>query len=205
MTKRPPKAPRAALARLSARITAEDGAAEPPESSAALIVDVVWDDADWLAFGDASIAVTEAAAAVSRCAELAIGHAEAAVALASDAEVRALNAAYRGKPKPTNVLSFPAFVSPGSRPAPGERRMLGDIILARETVLHEAAEQGLSPRHHLQHLVVHALLHLLGYDHDNEPDARAMEALEVRILAGMGIPDPYGGLPLETGETKAQR
>ena len=187
MTKRPPKAPRAALARLSARITAEDGAAEPPESSAALIVDVVWDDADWLAFGDASIAVTEAAAAVSRCAELAIGHAEAAVALASDAEVRALNAAYRGKPKPTNVLSFPAFVSPGSRPAPGERRMLGDIILARETMLHEAAEQGLSPRHHLQHLVVHALLHLLGYDH--ERDSGRMRRVERRLRRLGGLPD----------------
>ena len=205
MTKRPPKAARAASARPNVPMTAGDGVTEPPEGTAALIVDVVEDDAGWPELGDASLAVTQAAAAVSRCTDLAIGHAEAAVALASDAEVRALNAAYRGKAKPTNVLSFPAFVSPGSRPAPGERRMLGDIILARETVLREAAEQGLSPRHHLQHLVVHGLLHLLGYDHDNEPDARAMEALEVRILTGMRIPDPYGGLALETGETKAQR
>jgi len=104
------------------------------------------------------------------------------VALADDKRVRALNARDRKKDKPTNVLSYPS----------GERAFLGDIVLARQTVWREAREQGKTPADHLAHLVVHGTLHLMGYDHEtSEADAERMEALERRILAKLGIADPY--------------
>jgi probable rRNA maturation factor len=167
-------------------IDAEDPDADPRP----LIVDVVLDDADWSAFNDVEAVVAVAADAVGARQDLKIGRAEATVALSSDAEVATLNGTYRGKPKPTNVLSFPA--GPASAGAPeAARRFLGDIIVARETVMVEAADQGIPPVHHLQHLVVHGLLHLMGYDHENDEDANIMETLETSILAGIGIPDPY--------------
>jgi probable rRNA maturation factor len=161
-----------------------------------LVIDIVCDDADWSAFGAVEDAVTTAADAVASEPSLALADVEAVVPLSSDAEVGALNATYRGKAKPTNVLSFPAARSAFS--PPGERRNLGDIVVARETVLREATDQELKPVHHLQHLVVHGVLHLLGFDHLNGHDAEVMEALEVRILARLGIADPYGDAPLET-------
>jgi probable rRNA maturation factor len=167
--------------------------ADPPEGAGPLSVDIVCDDEDapgWAAFGDAETAVQTAAAAVGACTELAIDHAHAVVALASDAAVMELNGAYRGFDKPTNVLSFPA---PPHATVAGDPRTLGDIIIARETVLREAAEQGVPPLHHLQHLVVHGLLHLLGFDHGTDDEAVVMETLETRILASVGIPDPYAG------------
>ena len=104
------------------------------------------------------------------------------VALADDRRVRALNAQHRNKDKPTNVLSYPS----------GERMFLGDIVLARQTVWREAKSQGKTPADHLSHLVVHGTLHLMGYDHEtSEADAERMEALERRILAKLGIADPY--------------
>lgn len=109
------------------------------------------------------------------------GRVSIVVALDSDAAVRRLNRTYRGKDKPTNVLSFP-----------GEKPFLGDIALARQTVLREAREQGKRPADHLTHLVMHGTLHLLGYDHErDERQARRMERLETRLLAAMGIADPY--------------
>lgn len=110
---------------------------------------------------------------------------EVAIVLSDDATVRRLNRDYRHKDKPTNVLSFPL----ADRLEGGE--LLGDVILARETVLAEAAEQGKSATDHLSHLVVHGVLHLLGHDHETDADARRMEALERRVLAGLGIADPY--------------
>ena len=105
-----------------------------------------------------------------------------AIALDSDATVRRLNRTYRGFDKPTNVLSFPS----------GAGGFLGDIALARQTVLREAREQGKRPGDHLAHLVMHGVLHLLGYDHEQgERQARRMEKLETRLLAEMGIADPY--------------
>jgi probable rRNA maturation factor len=96
--------------------------------------------------------------------------------------VRALNARDRKKDKPTNVLSYPA----------GEGGFLGDIVLARQTVWREARLQKKTPADHLSHLVVHGTLHLLGYDHETgEADAERMEALERRVLAKLGIADPY--------------
>jgi probable rRNA maturation factor len=105
-----------------------------------------------------------------------------AILLADDERVRSLNAAFRGKDAPTNVLSFPA-----GEGAPE----LGDIALAFGVCAREAAEQGKSLAHHLQHLTAHGVLHLLGYDHESDAEAEAMEATERAILAGLGVPDPY--------------
>jgi probable rRNA maturation factor len=104
------------------------------------------------------------------------------VALADDSRVRALNARDRKQDKPTNVLSYPS----------GERDHIGDVVLARQTVWREAKSQGKTPADHVAHLVVHGTLHLLGYDHEtSEADAERMEALERRLLARLGIADPY--------------
>ncbi len=109
-----------------------------------------------------------------------------AVALMDDRAMRKLNKAYRGKDKPTNVLSFPS-----GEAAEGKRRRLGDVALALGTVKREAKAQGKSIPDHVTHLMVHAVLHLLGYDHESEPDAEEMEALERKVLARLGIADPY--------------
>ena len=115
---------------------------------------------------------------------------EVSVLLADDARVRELNRDWRSKDKPTNVLSFPAW-EPGS-PLPAEGPLpLGDIVVALETVLREAAAEGKTPEAHLAHLVVHGTLHLLGHDHEAEDEAERMETLEVRALATLGIADPY--------------
>jgi probable rRNA maturation factor len=151
-----------------------------------LAVDVVHEDGDWGALPDVAAAVRAASDEVARA--LSLSGSEACIALSSDAEVASLNAAYRGKPAPTNVLSFPAGYVAGPKPPV---RFLGDVILAAETVAREAADLKLPVEHHLQHLVVHGLLHLVGYDHESDEDAQTMEALEVRILARLGIANPY--------------
>ncbi|MCL4765577.1 MAG: rRNA maturation RNase YbeY [Hyphomicrobiaceae bacterium] len=164
----------------------QDGGDDDPEPPERLRLDVLIEDGDWSAFAPVEETVEAAAGALAR--RLDLSAAEAAVALSSDARVRALNLAYRGKDKPTNVLSFPA--ARGGMPA-GPRRHLGDLALAAETVAREAAAEGKPPRHHLQHLVVHGLLHLLGYEHECEPQALEMEGLEVEILSQLGVADPY--------------
>ena len=116
--------------------------------------------------------------------------AEVSVALADDALVRKLNRDYRGKDRPTNVLSFPAEDSG----APGRARLLGDVVLALETVRREAADRSKPLADHVSHLVVHGMLHLLGRDHETETQAAAMEALEIEILAGLGVADPYAAV-----------
>jgi probable rRNA maturation factor len=112
--------------------------------------------------------------------------AEVSLLFTDDAAVRALNARHRGIDAPTNVLSFPA-PRPAGRLAP----MLGDVVLADATVAREAAAAGLTVEAHLSHLVVHGILHLLGYDHRDDAEATLMEGLETAILAGLGIADPY--------------
>lgn len=115
---------------------------------------------------------------------------EVSVVLADDARVRQLNSRFRRKNEPTNVLSFPGPDMPVAAPVSREH-LLGDVILARETVLCEAAEQGKSADHHMTHLIVHGVLHLLGHDHMNAEEAEEMERLETMILASLGLPDPY--------------
>ena len=115
---------------------------------------------------------------------------EVSLLLTDDSGMRELNRDWRQKDKPTNVLSFPAAVQMG---VPGPRH-LGDIALAYETLVREAQEQSISFEDHFSHLVVHAVLHLLGYDHELEAEAEIMESLEVKALATLGIADPYGGM-----------
>jgi probable rRNA maturation factor len=119
-----------------------------------------------------------------------IGRAELSLVLADDAAVRALNARWRGKDAPTNVLAFPV-ADPTILPPDGAPLLLGDIVLAYETVSREAEEQHKPLADHLRHLVVHGVLHLLGYDHTNPADAAAMEDREIAILAELGVPNPY--------------
>ena len=116
----------------------------------------------------------------------AAGAAELSILLADDGCVRALNRAYRGRDRATNVLSFPY-----------EEVCLGDVVLARETIEREAAEQGKSTGDHLAHLLVHGILHLCGFDHEDEAEAREMERLEREILAALGLADPYRPSPAE--------
>ncbi len=118
---------------------------------------------------------------------------EIGIALADDAETARLNGRYRGIERPTDVLSF-ASGEPVGGPGRAEEppAMLGDIVIAFETSARDAARAGKRLDHHLQHLVVHGLLHLLGYDHETERDASCMETMEVEILKRLGIADPYG-------------
>jgi probable rRNA maturation factor len=120
---------------------------------------------------------------------------EISVKLSDDAEVQALNAAYRSKDAPTNVLSFPMvqidLIDTLDIGDDGET-LLGDIILAHETCAREAQEKGVSLADHTTHLIIHGTLHLVGYDHENDAEAEAMEAIETRALASLGLADPYG-------------
>ncbi|MFO1048694.1 MAG: rRNA maturation RNase YbeY [Geminicoccaceae bacterium] len=114
---------------------------------------------------------------------------EVSVLLADDRFVTELNRDYRGIDRPTNVLSFPVG---DIQPAPGDGLvLLGDVVVALETVRREAAAEGRSVGDHLAHLLVHGTLHLLGYDHERDDEAEAMEVRETELLAGLGIADPY--------------
>lgn len=111
---------------------------------------------------------------------------EVTIRLVDEAESHELNLTYRGKDKPTNVLSFPFEAPPGI-----ELPLLGDLIICRQVVEQEAAEQGKSTEAHWAHMVVHGTLHLLGYDHIEDSEAEEMEALETEIMLALGYPDPY--------------
>jgi probable rRNA maturation factor len=162
------------------------------------LVDCIFEDARWEAFGLEALAEAAARAALQ-----ALGmqpdHFAIAVMGCDDARISTLNADFRGKPLPTNVLSWPSeerFVGGGNAPDlpkgdVAEPVELGDIAIAWETCEQEAADQGKAMEAHVTHLVVHATLHLLGYDHADDQDADLMEATEVRILATLGIADPY--------------
>lgn len=157
--------------------------------SAWLTIDVVFENDDWPEPAQAEALIRHAATALASHADMSgLAASEACVALSSDAHVKTLNAGFRGQDKPTNVLSFPAANQPGSPPV----RLLGDVVIARETVAREAAERGISFADHLRHLTIHGLLHLLGYDHETDEEAVIMERLETDILASIDIADPYG-------------
>jgi probable rRNA maturation factor len=173
------------------------GTSESRSTSAALaqaplwlVLDVAQDADGWSSIQDVDVLIERAGAAVASHPRFRGYEAhEACVGLSDDKAVQDLNHRYRAKNKPTNVLSFPAVAT---QPVPqGGPRALGDIVLALETVEREAQEQQLPLAHHFQHLVVHGLLHLLGFDHETEADAEVMEGLEIEILAGLGIANPY--------------
>lgn len=163
-----------------------------------LDIDIAIDDAGWLD------AVPDAEDLTRRAAQQAVAVAGAehrfavSIVLGDDQAVRRLNSAWRGIDKATNVLSFPALdVAPDKPPEPepshpkDEPVALGDVIVARETVLAEAAAQNKTASDHLAHLIIHGVLHLLGYDHVDDADADRMEALERQLLDRFGIADPY--------------
>ena len=153
-------------------------------------------EADWPGQTDWEALAERAAEALDTLApEIANPRLSASLLFADDAEVHELNREWRGKDKPTNVLSFPMLERAQllDLPADGPPELLGDIALALETCGREAAEKGLSLEQHATHLIVHGLLHLAGHDHEISPeDARAMEMLEIKALALLGIADPYG-------------
>ncbi|MFM9843640.1 MAG: rRNA maturation RNase YbeY [Dongiaceae bacterium] len=139
----------------------------------------------------AALAALEAGATPAQRRRLRKSTGELALTFGDDATLRTLNSRYRGKDKPTNVLSF-GSPDDWNEAEPGQPCPLGDVILARETVLREARRQGKMPADHATHLVIHGVLHLLGHDHEHRADAQRMEAIETDILARLGIADPYG-------------
>ena len=161
----------------------------------AAIIDEGWDKGtNWEALGRTAVS-----SAISRTPFDGLARSdtpvEIAIRLTSDVEVHALNRQYRDKDKPTNVLSFPMYAPEELLTLEEEllpEIMLGDIVLARETCLREAADKDLPVATHATHLIVHGVLHLLGYDHIEDEDAENMEALERRIMADLGHDDPYG-------------
>jgi probable rRNA maturation factor len=164
------------------------------------LVDTLTEDARWEAFGLADLAEDVAGRVLGALGLPGEGF-EISLLGCSDARIAELNEDFRGKPQPTNVLSWPADeLAPekeGTAPrrprpgAPGMPQELGDIAIAWETCEREAAAQGKDLRAHVTHLLVHGTLHLLGYDHVRDGDAHLMEGLEVRILDGLGLADPY--------------
>lgn len=180
--------------------SADDSAGD---SSADPLVDLVLEEPGW---ADALPSLAEIATKAAWLALEEVGLPDEGFSIAllacDDARIAELNGEFRGRPQPTNVLSWPAFdlvpASPGAYPpkppsggVAGPRQPLGDIAIALETVTREAEQQNLPLKNHATHLILHACLHLLGYDHETAPDAALMEELERHSLARAGIPDPY--------------
>jgi probable rRNA maturation factor len=153
-------------------------------------------DGEWDSSGAwAELARAAAEAAIAESAFPQLGKSartvELSLRLTGDEEVRDLNSAWRGKDKPTNVLSFPMAEADELEGRDGPELMLGDIVLARGVCAAEAQEKAIALEDHAAHLIVHGTLHLLGYDHHEDEGAADMEAREVRALARLGIADPY--------------
>ena len=154
------------------------------------LVDAVVEDDRWQAAG--IVPVAEAAGrATLRGLGRDPGLHEVALLLCDDARIAGLNAEFRGRAAPTNVLSWPAFDGPVPDPEQEEPLFLGDLALGYETCAREAAAAGLGLADHAAHLLVHGLLHLFGHDHAGDAEAEAMEALETNVLASMGVANPY--------------
>lgn len=147
-------------------------------------IEIATESAAWERLPGAEAMVRRAVEAALRDEHIREG--EIGIVLSDDARMQALNKSFRGTDKATNVLAFPApkLQSDGPRP-------LGDIVLAYETMAREAEAEGKTAEHHLMHLAVHGTLHLIGFDHIDDADAKVMEARERAILADLGIPDPY--------------
>src|ERR1700691_2241597 len=148
-----------------------------------LKIEVIVKSKRWKSNKDAGLVMRRAIAAAA--ATLSTPAAELAIVLTDNAAMRLLNRIWRGVDAATNVLSFP------NKSIGGEAALIGDIVLAYETIAAEARQEGKPFAHHLAHLAVHGFLHLLGYDHERERDAAAMERLEREILHRLAIPDPY--------------
>ncbi len=153
-----------------------------------LVESDLWGDVDALR---ADIETTVAMARDMADAEI-VEDAELSLVLTDDASIRVINRDHRGFDKPTNVLSFPQDDPDADAYGP----MLGDIVVAHETVTREAVDDGISFRAHFLHMIVHGFLHLVGYDHLNDDEAEEMEGLETAILARLGIADPYADAPM---------
>jgi probable rRNA maturation factor len=149
-------------------------------------IDIVRESPLWETEPDIDVTLQRAIAKAA--AGLSTKDAELAIVLTDDSRIRALNQTWRGLDKPTNVLSFPTEAGGAANGVPA---LLGDIVIAYETVKREALAQDTPFLHHLAHLAVHGFLHLHGYDHEAEDEAETMERLERQILARLGIPDPY--------------
>lgn len=159
-----------------------------------MLTDTIIEDDRWQKAGLAALSETAARATLEHLGLDPESH-EIAILGCDDTRIATLNADFRGKPQPTNVLSWPACDlsadtagDPPHPPGPGE---LGDIAIAWDTCQREAHDSGKPLQDHVTHLVVHGVLHLLGYDHVRDPDATLMEATEVEILGKLGVPDPY--------------
>lgn len=164
-------------------------------------VEVVIEDPRWEAAGLGALA-RDAVAATLAEAGLDPAACEVVVLGCGDARIAALNAAFRGRAAPTNVLAWPSAVRDPAAPGAGA---LGDVALAYDTCEREALAQGKSLGEHATHLVAHAVLHLLGHDHAEEDDALLMEGREVAILSSLGLPDPYVPREGAGGEAPARR
>jgi probable rRNA maturation factor len=165
----------------------EDRKAGDGDFSVPVEIDISVEAGDWPDEAALTLLVDRAVAAAFAETGVA-GGSELSIVFSDDAHIRTLNADWRGKDKPTNVLSFPAFPFVMGSPLPP---MLGDIVLAAETVAREAALEDKPFDNHITHLVIHGLLHLLGHDHETDAEAEAMEAIERAALARLAIPDPY--------------
>ncbi|MER8437943.1 rRNA maturation RNase YbeY [Mesorhizobium sp. M1312] len=166
---------------------AEDRKSVGGDLSVPVDIDIAVEAGDWPEEAGLTRLVDRAVAAAF--AEIGVaGRSELSIVFSDDAHIRSLNAGWRGKDKPTNVLSFPAFPLAKGDPLPP---MMGDIVLAAQTVAREAALEDKPVENHIIHLVIHGLLHLLGYDHETDAEAEEMEAVERAALARLAIPDPY--------------
>jgi probable rRNA maturation factor len=154
------------------------------EPVSAVAIDILVESPLWKSVPAAEATVGEAIGVAA--AEISVPAGEVAVVLTDDEAVRRLNRDWRKVDKPTNVLSFPAARTSGLEPV-----LLGDIVIAYETLEREAAGEGKDFLHHLAHLAVHGFLHLMGYDHQTDSDADDMESVEVAILSRLKVPDPY--------------
>ena len=167
-----------------------DGGPSRSSGTSSLEIEIVRHSDLWDSIAVSDDALSRAArAAFAASSAVADEPCEATLVLTDDEEMRELNRTWRDKDASTNVLSFPAGEPFGG--AHGEPSPIGDIVLAGETVIEEAKRKSIPAADHATHLVVHGMLHLLGFDHERDADAERMEALETKVLAGLGITDPY--------------
>ena len=152
-----------------------------------ITIDLSVEAGEWEKLGDIEALAHRAASAAISVVPKLDGELAVAVLLTDDAAMREINKDWRDQDKPTNVLSFPAAAHPGM---PGPRH-IGDLVLAWETTAREAGDEGKTIEAHASHLIVHGVLHCLGYDHASDEQAEEMEALEVSALTGIGYADPY--------------